>query len=177
MCKSLSLYLHVLCKRTCTVLSLHVCAHRHADPQKFLAVCNVQLLTTSLGCWLQKHHQFQHTQVLLAWLLYAYVRKFFSSLSLTFNQIMRHVTSESARAPRCSFCLKRGLWPHMQDPLTQQVMRIAEVVVVWNLMSCQPGLPQDRQTQVISKYTFLNSSHIHINPLSSQSTKLITLQT
>ena len=37
-------------------------------------------------------------------------------------------------------------------------------------MSCQP--PQDSQTQVVSKYTFLNSSHIYINyPLSSQSTK------
>ena len=36
---------------------------------------------------------------------------------------------------------------------------------------------QDSQTQVISKYTFLNSSHIYINPLSSQSTKPITSQT
>ena len=39
------------------------------------------------------------------------------------------------------------------------------------------GSPQDSQTQVISKYAFLNSSHIYINPLSSQSTKPITLQT
>ena len=44
---------------------------------------------------------------------------------------------------------------------------------IWILMSCQP---QDSQIQVISKYTFLNSSHICINPLSNQSTKPITLQ-
>ena len=31
-------------------------------------------------------------------------------------------------------------------------------------------------TRVISKYTFLNSSHIYINPLSSQSTKPVTSQ-
>ena len=36
------------------------------------------------------------------------------------------------------------------------------------------GSPQDSKTRVISKCTFLNSSHIYINPLSSQSTKPIT---
>ena len=48
----------------------------------------------------------------------------------------------------------------------------------WILMSCQPHrVTSGQSTQVISKYTFLNSSHIHINPLSSQSTKPITSQT
>ena len=39
------------------------------------------------------------------------------------------------------------------------------------------GSPPESQTQVIGKYTFLDSSNIYINPLSSQSTKPITSQT
>ena len=42
----------------------------------------------------------------------------------------------------------------------------------WILMSTQPHRVTSRQSNSgHSKYTFLSSSHIHINPLSSQSTK------
>ena len=42
----------------------------------------------------------------------------------------------------------------------------------WILMSCQPQRVTSGQSNSSrSKYTFLNSSHIHINLLSSQSTK------
>ena len=57
------------------------------------------------------------------------------------------------------------------------------VVIRFECLVNHTGSPQDSQTQVISKYTFLNSSHTHtyiyiyLNPLSSQSKKTITSQT
>ena len=59
----------------------------------------------------------------------------------------------------------------------RQRERVVVVVIVldFNVLSTTQG--HLRTVKLISKHKFLNSSHIYINPLSSQSTKPITLQT
>ena len=89
------------------------------------------------------------------------------------------VASQNPRSSRSAGTSRSP--PTRCTPWPSSPYRHMVVVVVVVTGSERPvnhtGSPPDGQTRVISKYTFLNSSHIYINPLSRQSTKPISSQT